>query len=159
MRGQEYLTSGKEYVEPRKTQYDEGTRGKSRSVSRTRLYWGRGPILTWGQLSESEEKHLRLRGKQLISGSLNGMRAIRTPGLLGGMVAGSWSLGMWNNPRVKVVADCRDRSRGCGGGGCGGKCLWRKARQPQKLGDTAESHIAGGASTIASLSPDTSIGS
>ena len=65
---------------------------------------------------------------------------------------------MWNNPRVKVVADCRDRSRGCGGGGCGGKCLWRKARQPQKLGDTAESHIAGGASTIASLSPDTSIG-
>ena len=30
------------------------------------------PIL--GQLSESEEKHLRLRVKQLISGSLNGMR-------------------------------------------------------------------------------------
>ena len=27
-----------------------------------------------GQLSESEEKHLRLRGKQLICGSLNGMR-------------------------------------------------------------------------------------
>ena len=26
------------------------------------------------QLSESEKKHLRLRGKQLISGSLNGMR-------------------------------------------------------------------------------------
>ena len=30
------------------------------------------PIL--GQLSESEEKHLRLRVKQLICGSLNGMR-------------------------------------------------------------------------------------
>ena len=29
---------------------------------------------TPGQLSESEEKHLRLRVKQLISGSLNGMR-------------------------------------------------------------------------------------
>ena len=35
---------------------------------------GAGPIPTWGQLSESEEKHLRLRVKQLICGSLNGMR-------------------------------------------------------------------------------------
>ena len=25
---QEYLTSGKEYIDPRKTQWDEGTRGK-----------------------------------------------------------------------------------------------------------------------------------
>ena len=33
-----------------------------------------GPIPTEGQLSESEEKHLRLRVKQLICGSLNGMR-------------------------------------------------------------------------------------
>ena len=33
-----------------------------------------GPVPTVGQLSESEEKHLRLRVKQLISGSLNGMR-------------------------------------------------------------------------------------
>jgi len=33
----------------------------------------RGPIPTSGQLSESEEKHLRLRVKQLIYGSLNGM--------------------------------------------------------------------------------------
>ena len=29
---------------------------------------------TAGQLSESEEKHLRLRVKQVICGSLNGMR-------------------------------------------------------------------------------------
>ena len=36
--------------------------------------WSRGPIPTSGQLSESEEKHLRLRVKQLICGSLNGMR-------------------------------------------------------------------------------------
>ena len=28
----------------------------------------------WGNLSESKEKHLRLRVKQLICGSLNGMR-------------------------------------------------------------------------------------
>ena len=37
--------------------------------------WGnrsRGPITTSGQLFESEEKHLRLRVKQLICGSLNG---------------------------------------------------------------------------------------
>ena len=57
--GQEYLTSGKEYIEPRNTQEEEGTRGKNRSVSRT------GPALSWwengsrdliptsGQLSES----------------------------------------------------------------------------------------------------------
>ena len=41
--GQEYLTSGKEYIEPCKTQYDEGTRGKNRSINRT------GPALgRWG---------------------------------------------------------------------------------------------------------------
>ena len=34
----------------------------------------RGPIPTSGQLSESEEKHLRLRLKQVICGSLNGTR-------------------------------------------------------------------------------------
>ena len=33
-----------------------------------------GLIPTGGQLSESEKKHLRLRVKQLIWGSLNGMR-------------------------------------------------------------------------------------
>ena len=32
------------------------------------------PIPTSGQLSESEEKHLRLRVKQLICGSINRMR-------------------------------------------------------------------------------------
>ena len=30
--GQEYLTSGKEYIEPHKTQQDEGTRGGNREV-------------------------------------------------------------------------------------------------------------------------------
>ena len=33
-----------------------------------------GHVPTSGQLSESEEKHLRLRVKQLICGGLNGMR-------------------------------------------------------------------------------------
>ena len=35
----------------------------------------------------------------------------------------------------------------------------RKAGQPWKQGDTAESHVGGGAITIASLSPYTNIGS
>ena len=33
--GQEYLTSGKGYIEPCKTREYEGTRGKNRSVGRT----------------------------------------------------------------------------------------------------------------------------
>ena len=33
--GQEYLTTGKEYIEPHKTHYDEVHRGENRSVSRT----------------------------------------------------------------------------------------------------------------------------
>ena len=59
---------------------DKGTRGENRSVSRTGPAlggwgnWSRGLIPTVGQLFESEEKHLRLRVKQLICGSLNGMR-------------------------------------------------------------------------------------
>ena len=64
-----------------------------------------GPIPTGGQLSESEEKHLRLRVKQLICGSLNGMRirqSLLQPSVpqTGMQVpektqreAGSWSLG------------------------------------------------------------------
>ena len=41
--GQEYLTRGKEYIEPHKTWSDEGTKGENRRVSRT------GPALGgWG---------------------------------------------------------------------------------------------------------------
>ena len=36
--------------------------------------WSRSPMPTLGQLSESEEKHLRLRVKQMVCGSLNGMK-------------------------------------------------------------------------------------
>ena len=57
-----------------------------------------------GQLSESEEKHIRLRVKELICGSLNEMRIRqslpqlyitleRDTGPLECAVAGSWSLG------------------------------------------------------------------
>ena len=61
-------------------------------------------IPTLGQLSESEEKHLRLGVKQLICGSLNRMSATvptaaihtqdRDAGPLEGAEAGSWSLGI-----------------------------------------------------------------
>ena len=61
-----------------------------------------GPIPTSGQLSESEEKHLRLRVKQLICGSINGMRIRQyllqpyTPqtGTQVPWKAGSWNLGI-----------------------------------------------------------------
>jgi len=78
--GQEYLTSGKEYVEPQKLSRTEKLGGKTGVLVGLDLpsagggNWSRGPIPTVGQLSESEEKHLRLRVKQLICGSLNGMR-------------------------------------------------------------------------------------
>ena len=54
--------------------------GKNRSINGTGPAlggwgsWSRGPIPTSGQLSELEEKHVRLRVKQLICGSLNGMK-------------------------------------------------------------------------------------
>ena len=41
----------------------------------------------------------------------------------------------------------------------GRKCLWRKARQPWKQGDMAESYIRGGTITITSLSPQARINS
>ena len=48
--------------------------GKTRVLVGLDLPSAGGPIPTWGQLSESEEKHLSLTVKQLICGSLNGMR-------------------------------------------------------------------------------------
>ena len=79
---------------------------------------------------------------------------------LEGSVAGNWSLGIMEQPQGE---DCcwlqRDGERGCEGAEYGGKCLWRKARQPRKQGDTAESCVGGGATNIASLLPHASIGS
>ena len=124
----------------------------------------RGPIPTSGQLSESEEKHSRLRVTELICGSLNGMRIRQsslqpyTPGRNTGLQelgAGVW--GLWSSLGARAAVDCRDRLRGCEGGDHSGKCRWRKARQPWKRGDTAELQVVGGAITIASLSPHASI--
>ena len=69
---------------------------------------------------------------------------------------------MWSNPRVRDVVDHGEMDLGDVRKKrtiCGGKCLWRKAGQPWKQGDTAESYVGGGAITIASLSPQASISS
>ena len=77
----------------------------------------------------------------------------RKAGLLEGAVAGSWSLGIVKQSQCEGCYWLwRDRLRGCEGGDCGGKCLWRKARQPWKKGDTAGSRVGVGAITIAPIS-------
>ena len=91
-----------------------------------------------GQLSESEEKHLRLRVKQLICGSLNGMRirqsvpqpykswtGTRVPWKAQWLGAGVW--GVWSNPRARAAVDCAEMDQGevreetVVGNACGGK--------------------------------------
>ena len=75
-------------------------------------------------------------------------------------VAGCRSLGFVEQSQGKGCCWLqRDGSRGLKGGDCSGKCLWRKARQPWKQGDTEESCIGGGAITIASVSPKAGISS
>ena len=67
---------------------------------------------------------------------------------------------MWSNPRAKAAVGCRETgSRGCEGGDPGGKCLWRRARQPRKQDNNAESCTGSGAITIASLPSQASIDS
>ena len=74
--------------------------------------------------------------------------------------AGSWSLGIVEQSQSKGCCWLpRDRLRGWEGGDRGGKCLWRKARQPWKQGNPAELCVVGGIITIASPSPHASIGS
>ena len=60
---------------------------------------------------------------------------------------------------ARAAVDHGENNWGDVRGDCGGKCLWRKSRQPWKQGDSAESRIGNGAITIASLSPQASIGS
>ena len=72
---------------------------------------------------------------------------------LEGAVAGSWSLGIVEQSQGEGCCWLwRDGLRGCEGGDHGGKCLWRKAGQPWKQGDPAESYVGSGAVTVASLS-------
>ena len=79
----------------------------------------------------------------------------RDAGPLEGTAAGSWSLGI---VKQSQGAGCcwvwRDGSRGYEGRDCGGKCLWKKARQPWKQGNSC--WITGrGWSHHHSLSPHT----
>ena len=120
---QECLTRGREYIDPRKTREEEGTRGKTGVLVGLKLPSSGGgnetggPIPTSGQLSESEEKHLRLRMKQLICGSLNGMRirqslpqpyvpwtGTQVPWKVQRLGAGVW--GLWSNPRARAAVNC-----------------------------------------------------
>ena len=83
----------------------------------------------------------------------------RNPGSLEGATAGSWSLGIVEQSQGEGCYWLqRDRLRGCEGDH-GGKCWWRKDKETWKQSSTAESHAAGGAITIACLSPHASIGS
>ena len=105
--------------------------GKNRSVSRIGpelSRWGnrsRGPIPPIGA-TESEEKHFRLRVKQLICGSLNGMRIrqsllqpyisqtrMQVPWKVQQLEAGVW--GLWSNPRVRAAVDCGGMIKGMWG--------------------------------------------
>ena len=74
-------------------------------------------------MSESEEKHLRLRVKQLICGSLSGMRIrqslpepyIPWTGTLvpwKGQRLGSGVSGVWSDPRARAAVDCGEMDRG-----------------------------------------------
>ena len=77
-----------------------------------------GPSPTAGQLSESEEKHLRLRVKQLVCGSLNGMRirqSLPQPGQ-GRRSSGrcsSWEL-EFRDCGARAAVDYRETDRGDG---------------------------------------------
>ena len=47
---------------------------------------------------------------------------------------------MWSNPRVRAAVDCREMDQGDVREDetvVGNACLWRKAGQPWKQGDTA----------------------
>ena len=74
-------------------------------------------------MSESEEKHLKLRVKQLICGSLNGMRirqfllqpyiprtGMRVPWKAQWLGVGVW--GIWSDPRARVAVDCEETDSG-----------------------------------------------
>ena len=50
---------------------------------------------------------------------------------------------MWSDPRVRAAVDCSEMDQGDVREEIMGKCLWRKARQPWKQGNTAESYHTG----------------
>ena len=80
---------------------------------------------TLGQLSEPDQKHVRLKLKQLIPGRLNGMRTrqsfpqpyipqtgTQVPWKAHRLGAGAW--GLWSDPRARAAVDCARHSEGMG---------------------------------------------
>ena len=69
---------------------------------------------------ESKEKRLRLSMKQLVCGSLNGMRIrqslpqpyIHWAGTWVSWKGSSWELELGSNPRASAAVDCEERNRG-----------------------------------------------
>ena len=100
--------------------------------------------------------------KQLICSSLNGMSTHQTvlaaakhspdrdADPLEGIAAGSWRLGIVGQSQGRAASDCGEADRGDVRGDSGGEGLWRKAGQPWKQGDTAESRVERGTITMAS---------
>ena len=97
-----------------------------------------GPIPRAGRLSESEEKHLSLKVKQLICGSLNGMRirqSLPKPYICRAGMWVSWKgqrlgngiWGLWSDPSARATVDCGEVDLGgvreeiAVGNACGGK--------------------------------------
>ena len=161
---------------PPQNSVGQGTRGKNRSVSRTGPAlsrwgnWTRGPIPTWGQLSESEEKHLRLGVKQLTYVSLKEWashspccshtypgQGCRSPGRHSSQELEIRDCGAIPGRGLLLTAERQIE-------GVWGRRLWcetpveQSRGQPRKQGDAAESGVGGGeAITIALLSPQASI--
>ena len=125
--------------------------------------WSRDLIPTLGQLSASEEKHFKAESEaaNLWQPKWNENQAVlptaihapdRDVSPLEGRASGSWSVGIVEKSQGEGCSWVqKDGPRGHEGWDCGRKCLWRKARQPWKQGDTAESCIGGGAITMTLL--------
>jgi len=93
--------------------------------------------------------------------SLNGMRTTQTilaaalhtldrsPGTRGGCELARRD---WRVSQGRICYRLQgDGLRGCEGEDHCGKCLWKKAGQPWRQGDSAESHAVGGVITVVSL--------
>ena len=72
-----------------------------------------------GQLSQSEEKYLRLRMNRMICGGLNGMKIRQSlPQAYPGQVpwkaqwVGAGVYGLWSNPGVRAAVDCGETDGG-----------------------------------------------
>ena len=98
-------------------------------------------------MSESEEKLVRLRVKQMICGNLNENQTVlataihtldRDAGPLESTTAGNWSLETVEQSQGESCCGLqRDGLRGCEGRDCDEECLWRKVVQPWKQDDNA----------------------